>query len=239
MESKNKGDLTINGFGSSNGGEFHHVFLNGKGTINTDITCIDFECNGSGSVNGSLTSKTAKISGNGKIAGNVNSSSLVIEGRAKIEKDIVVTKMKVSGHTSIGGSLKGEELKVKGRLKVDGDCEVDLFKGECHFTIGGLLNAEEVDVTLYGDCKTKEIGGQSIKVKQKSSFVSSLFKPFFQNELNTDLIEGDHIEIENTHAKVVRGNHIMVGPNCHIGLIEYSGTLKIDKKAIIDESKKI
>jgi cytoskeletal protein CcmA (bactofilin family) len=239
MEPKNRGDLTINGFGASNGGQFTNVTLNGKGTVNSDIECDNFESNGTGSVKGNLHSKTAKISGNGKITGNIESSMLSIEGRGKIENNAIVNRLKVSGNTSIGGNLKCEEMKVKGRITVGGNCETDLFKGECYFSIGGLLNADRVDVKLFGECNAQEIGGQTIVVRQKTSLMANLFKPFFQTFLETDLIEGDHIEIESTKAKIVRGNNVRIGPNCKIGLVEYSGIFTQDKSAIVDESKKM
>lgn len=236
MEPVNRGDLTINGLGASNGGEFNRVILNGKGTVNTDIKCNEFDSNGSGLVKGNLEAKTAKISGNGKVAGNVSTQNLNIEGRGKIEQNASAQKMKVSGRTSIGGNLKSEELKVKGRLIVGGDCEAETFKAECQFTIGGLLNADKIDIRIFGECKAEEIGGQTITIKQKGSWLGGLFKPFFQNVLETDLIEGDHIEIENTHAKVVRGSHVKIGQNCKIGLVEYTGTYNKDEKAIVNDS---
>lgn len=239
METKSKGDLTINGYGASNGGEFNRVLLNGKGTVNTDLNCVDFECNGNGFVKGNLHAKTARISGNGKVAGNVESEALSIEGRGKIEKNADVKKVKISGSATVSGSLKSDEVKVRGRLTVGEDCESEVFKAECHFSIGGLLNADEIDVRIYGECRAKEIGGQTITIKQKSSFMGNLFKPFFQNTLDVQLIEGDHIEIENTTAKIVRGNHITIGPNCTIGLVEYTGSLTKNKKANVNESIKI
>jgi cytoskeletal protein CcmA (bactofilin family) len=238
MEMKNRGDLTINGFGASNGGEFHRVVLNGKGTVNTDLDCVDFECHGNGLVNGNLNAKTARISGNGKVIGNIESEVLSIEGRGKIEKNAVVKKVKVSGSATISGSLKSEEVKVRGRLTVGEDCEAEVFKAECQFSIGGLLNADEVDVRIYGECKAEEIGGQTIMIKQKTSLMGNLFKSFFQNSLDVHLIEGDHIEIENTNAKIVRGNHITIGPNCNIGLVEYTGSLTQHKKAVVNEAVK-
>lgn len=47
-------NLIINGYGSSNGGEFHKVQLNGKGTVNGNVECEKFECNGYGAVTGDL-----------------------------------------------------------------------------------------------------------------------------------------------------------------------------------------
>lgn len=64
-------NLIINGYGSSNGGEFHKVQLNGKGTVNGNVECDQFECNGYGAVTGNLKSSNARISGSGKVDGTV------------------------------------------------------------------------------------------------------------------------------------------------------------------------
>lgn len=240
MEKKNRGDLIINGFGASNGGVFNRVALNGTGTVNTDIECNDFECNGKGNVKGNLHSEKAKISGYAKFAGNINSSILLFEGSSKIEGNIQVKRLKVSGNASIGGSLKGEEIKIKGRISVGGDCETDVFKGECQFAIGGLLNVDNMDIKVFGKCRAKEIGGQSIVVRQKkSSLFASIIKLFFQTSLEAELIEGDHIEIENTNAKVVRGNNVTIGDNRKIGIVEYTGAFKQAKNTIVEVSRKI
>lgn len=60
-------NLIINGYGSSNGGEFHKVQLNGKGTVNGNVECEQFECNGYGAVTGDLKSSSARISGSVKL----------------------------------------------------------------------------------------------------------------------------------------------------------------------------
>ena len=46
---------------------------------------------------------------------------------------------------------------------------------------------------------------------------------------------GDNIEVENTRAKVVRGKNIIVGKNCTIERIEYSGEFKVDEKSLVYE----
>ena len=46
-----------------------------------------------------------------------------------------------------------------------------------------------------------------------------------KGELTTELIEGDEIYLENTNAKIVRGNNITIGEGCNIGLIEYRGEI--------------
>ena len=234
---ENRGDLVINGFGSSNGGQFHHVTINGKGTINSDVECVEFECNGSGMVQGTVKMNTAQVNGMVKILGDVDGKQLTVDGSAKIDKNIHVNKLKVSGKASVGGAVKAEEIVIKGRLTVEDDCEAEMFKAESLFKVGGLLNADEIVINLFGDCRAKEIGGETIQVKKNKASLFDLFKP--NTQLETDLIEGNKIELEYTNAKVVRGHQIKIGPNCHIGLIEYTDELIVDKKASIGQSKKV
>lgn len=238
MNLKKRGNLTINGYGAANGGSFQRVRINGKGTINDQIDCVEFDCNGSGTVKGNIKADKAKIKGRAKMEGKLEADVLTVDGTAKMTDDVVTKKLEISGHAAIGGRVKAEEVRVKGILKVAKDCETEIFKAESQFIIGGLLNAEHIEIQIYGECTAKEIGCQTIKVKQKSSFIGSLLKPFAKTQLEADCIEGENIELENTIAKIVRGNDVRIGPNCQIDVVEYSGEFIQDKKSIVRETKK-
>jgi cytoskeletal protein CcmA (bactofilin family) len=239
MDMKSRGDLVINGFGASNGGQFQLVTLNGRGTVNNDIECVELDCNGSGILNGNVISEKAKVNGHARFRGNIDSQNLKIDGSARIDKNLTAEKLKVSGKATVGGKVKCEEIKIQGTFTVGGDCEAEIFQAESQFTIGGLLNADEVNLKMFGACFAKEIGGQTITIKAKGSLVGNLLKSFFKPQLETELIEGDKIEIENTIAKIVRGNQVKIGPNCQIGLVEYTEECSIDKKAVVAENKKV
>ncbi|NHC42106.1 cytoplasmic protein [Bacillus sp. MM2020_1] len=239
MDMKSRGDLVINGFGASNGGQFQLVTLNGRGTVNNDIECVELDCNGSGILNGNVMSEKAKVNGHARFRGNIDSQILKIDGSARIDKNLTAEKLKVSGKATVGGKVKCEEIKIQGTFTVDGDCEAEIFQAESQFTIGGLLNADQVNLKMFGACFAKEIGGQTITIKAKGSLVGNLLKSFFKPQLETELIEGDKIEIENTIAKIVRGNQVKIGPNCQIGLVEYTEECSIDKKAVVAENKKV
>jgi cytoskeletal protein CcmA (bactofilin family) len=239
MDTKSRGDLVINGFGASNGGQFRVVTLNGRGTVNNDLECVELDCNGSGILNGNVISEKAKVNGHARFRGSIDSQILTIDGSARIDKNLSAEKLKVSGKATVGGRVKCEEIKIQGTFTVSEDCEAEIFKAESQFTIGGLLNADQVDIKMFGECKAKEIGGQTITVKAKGSLVGNLLKAFFKQQLETELIEGDKIELENTIAKVVRGNQVWIGPNCQIGLVEYTEEFSMDKKAIVTENRKV
>lgn len=236
-EQKQKhGDLIINGVGASNGGTFDQVFISGKGTVNTTFDCTYFKCSGTGTVHGDINSQKTKISGSAKISGNVTGDDFVIEGRASIRGNAMVEKLTIKGKGSFDGNVKAEDIRTQGSIDIGGDCESETFKAEGQVNIGGLLTAEKIEIVTASSCKAKEIGGGTIRVKQKTNFIRDLFKPVFPISLETDLIEGDQIELENTKAKIVRGNHIIIGENCEIDYLEYKDSFQIEKNGNVKES---
>jgi cytoskeletal protein CcmA (bactofilin family) len=236
---KDLGNLLINGYGSSNGGQFDNVTINGKGTINGAIECHTLECNGMSTINGDIKGENVRVSGNAKITGKVMTENLIVEGRATITNEVNMGNFSVAGTTTVGGNVKGEEMKVQGRVTIGGDCEVESFHSEGQFSIDGLLSAELIDIYTYGECKVREIGGQTIKVKQKTNFLLDMIKNVKSVKLSVELIEGDDIFLENTKAKIVRGNNIVVGADCEIDLVEYKETYHIQGNGRVLKSVQI
>jgi cytoskeletal protein CcmA (bactofilin family) len=233
-------DLVINGSGSVGGGTFNKVLINGSGTIVHDLKCMDLECNGAGKITANVHAKNTIIKGSSTITGNLLSERVQIHGHASVKGHIHFLQLEVKGATTVGKSVKGEQLTLEGSIKIAEDCECEHVQAEGSFKIQGLLNADTINVTLHGNSYAKEIGGETITVKKRNS--RTLFDKFiktFNKTLKSDVIEGDHIHLEYTKAKVVRGNFVTLGTGCEIDLVEYKQEFTADKHAIIKEKKKI
>lgn len=232
-------DLIINGFGSSSGGEFELASINGKGKVIGDINCKHYDCNGFATVNGNIKAETVKINGKSTINGDVDAEGISIDGHSSMSGEVKTETIRISGSGSIGGSLQGEHIKINGKASIGGDCEAEEFVSEGTFTIGGLLNAENIDILLYGDCEVKEIGGQTIRIRQRIQGFMKIIKPFYQTRLVTDVIEGDDLHLEGVKAKIVRGNNVTIGENCEIDLVEYKGTIEVDKASKVKKTNQL
>jgi cytoskeletal protein CcmA (bactofilin family) len=215
------------------------VLINGKGSVNGDVQCRYFEINGAGTVNGKVESDSLEIKGTGKIYGNVISEKMIIEGNGSINGQTIVQYMKVSGMLSIGENVKADDIKLEGKLNVGGDCEAENFEAEGKFSIDGLLSAEHIRIHTFGECKAKEIGGQTIIVKEQKNVVTSLLKKVLSFTLQVDVIEGDEITLENTKAKIVRGKNVIIGENCEIGLVEYKDSFQLVKNGHVTKQMKM
>ena len=224
MDKNHQMDLKIHGQGSSSGGKYDNVSIMGEGKVHGDIDCINL-----------------KIYGEGKFGGNLKAGSTVdIKGHSNIKGNLEAKKVKIQGEAEINGEIFAEEAVITGNIRTDGDCNAETFTLDGGFTIGGLLNADILKINLHLPCKVHEIGGAEITIKKgKLNFFKNRIIHTGGKELTADIIEGDDIYLENTHAKVVRGNNITLGSGCEIELVEYKNDFKQDKEAKIDTHQKI
>ena len=244
MEKVNIGDIKISGSGTASGGKYNEVCISGSGKINGDLDCVVFKTSGSSKVIGNLKAETIKISGAAHIEGNVEAEEIKVSGSSHIIGNVKSQSTKINGSTHIVGNLYGEEASITGSVNIEKDCEVEHFKASGSFKIQGLLNAEEVTINIGGKCLVKEIGGEHIEVRNgiiDSFFFKKVIDKMFNSkgELTTELIEGDEIYLENTNAKIVRGNNVTIGDGCNIGLIEYRGEINVSSESIVKEQKQI
>ncbi len=233
---------TINGSGVIAGGTYSTVSIHGSGTITSDLVCDMLSISGSGKVQGKVFSENAGISGSGTVDGDLQSITLSVNGSTSFQSSVSCTNLDVAGSASIRGNLNAQSVKICGKVTVGGDCSAERFFAEGTFDVGGLLNADEIDIRLHSaKSRAKEIGGERITVTRglRSGLLRALVGLGFTPRLEAELIEGNEISLENTTAKVVRGGDIVLGKGCDIGLVEYTGTLRMTEDAKCAEQKKV
>ncbi len=228
-------DVKISGSGKISGGKYNEVKISGSAKVEGDIDCNYYKCSGSSTANGNVKAKIVGISGNTKIDGNLDTEEITISGSSHILGNVISKKVKISGSSHIGNNLHTEDIKISGSTSIDGDCEAENFHASGSFNIGGLLNAGNIDIEMYGKCIVKEIGGETIKVQLGSGHLFIKMISLFSNvaRLVTNVIEGDDIYLENTDAKIVRGNNVTIGSNCNIEMVEYRNKVNISENSEI------
>ena len=186
-----------------------------------------------------------KIYGDGQFDGNLKvEDTISIKGKTEFNGEIKAKKFKIQGEVQVKGEIFADDTSITGNITTDNDFNAETFTSEGGFTINGLLNADQIKINIYWPCKVHEIGCSEIKVKKdvKMSFLGlkDMIKPVCSNKILTaDIIEGDLIYLENTNAKIVRGNNVTIGTGCKIELVEYKESFKKDEKSIVDKNNKI
>ncbi|ULL18958.1 hypothetical protein DVH26_33715 [Paenibacillus sp. H1-7] len=241
MDNGNHRDLIIAGSGSSGGGSFRHIRIDGFGKILSDVECEEFQSNGRSEVRGHTRGEKVEVNGSSKLYGNLDAGVLEVKGDAKVEGHVTYREFNGKGSMVVKGNMTGDSFELEGGLQVDGDCAAETFVANGGFQVGGLLNAGVIDITMFWACKAQEIGGEKIIVRK--SGLASLWNPFLpkfaSKHLNAETIEGDEIYLEHTTAHTVRGNRVTLGPGCEVSLVEYKQHFEADKSAKVKESRQM
>ncbi|MFD0675059.1 hypothetical protein [Cohnella sp. GCM10027633] len=225
MNNRELPDLILKGVSDAGGGAYGVVKIEGMAKVHGDVSAVTFTADGHLRVNGGVTAERFELNGKMTAAGALRGGHL-----------------RFNGHTTVKGSVSGEHLSLNGLLSASGDCECELFEGEGGFEVGGLLSAGTLNVKLHGRGAAREIGVETIVVRQagKSAW-NKLWKwlfPKFSPELRADTIEGDNIDVEHTIADVIRGSRVSIGKGCVVGRVEYKGDLRAHPSAVIKERVK-
>lgn len=258
-------DLRISGSGSYTGGKFDSVSISGSGKINGDLQCIKFsssgsskvegnivcerfECSGSSKIGGNITSKEFKCSGSGRITGSVKAEEVRVSGVCKIEGDMQGNTISNSGSTTIDGDIKCEKVAISGMLSSGKNIEAEEISINGAIKNTGTINAERILIECRGgngSCIFNEIGASKVSINKDTQNIGfSLYKLVglftgSTNKISGNLIEGDEIYIENANVKMVRGDKIVIGPDCQIDQVEYRESIEVSDKAQVKQVVKI
>lgn len=219
-----KSELLIDGIGNSSGGHFFRVKINGRGKILSDLDCHFFTCNGIAHVEGSLQAKVAEINGVLTTQHNLKADDLAIHGQ-----------------TNVNGSIIANEMRVEGDVSIQEDCKAHHFYSRGRVHLNGCLQAENVQINTYSKSRLTEIKSNTIQIKRGFKdlhFIVKMFSPLAA-KMRVDKIEGKDIHLEYTHADIVRGKNISIGPGCVIDTVEYEETFHQDTDAKVNNSKQI
>ncbi|TEB10674.1 Polymer-forming cytoskeletal [Pelotomaculum sp. FP] len=187
---------------------------------------------GDGTASGGVYNNVV-IRGVADIDGVLDCANFKVTGVCNIHGGLQAKLFKLVGTSDVDGSISADEVKIVGEVTVRGDCNAESLAVMGGFTIDGLLNAGKIDISPYGLCEVKEMGGETIQVRTR-------FRMFVgYQHLICETIEGDDIKLEYTKARVVRGNKVSIGPGCEIGLVEYKEYFAQAKEATVNDCKKI
>lgn len=193
----------------------------------------DLHIHGIGTAAGGVYDRM-QIHGRGKIHGSVECQTFEMHGVCTVHGDIQAERLEVHGQCSVDGNLSGTDVRMHGRMTVKGDCSAETFRGDGGFTIDGLLNAERIEIRNFGASRVGDMGGQTIVVRREHGMLFGKWK-----RLTVDAIEGDDIQLEYTHAKVVRGKKVVIGRGCDIDRVEYTTNLQVTKGANVGSQQRV
>lgn len=171
-----------------------------------------------------------KISSHGysSFHGKVNSQFLYNTGHCTIRGSFVIDEIRSNGHLDL---RQGEVNK----MKSSGSVVIHSSIKAKHFEATGTIHAPKLTSELFtlslsGKSQIKRLAAAHIQVDSHKSLFSLGIK-----KLVCDHIIGKNIQVTNTTANVIEGEHVMIGDHCSIRTLYYSENYSISPKASVTE----
>ncbi|UXV35132.1 hypothetical protein MUA90_00870 [Staphylococcus sp. IVB6181] len=221
------------------------ILLLGEITILNEAIINDIKLTGDITAADNVEIRNLKLLGEMKCDKNVRITQASIIGKVQIAEDLDFTDFKVKGEVNVSGRLRGDNIDIIGMLQSTRDCEVDNFNVNGKAQIEGMLNADSIEFKVQEDSYIREIGGDQIKILEqnkensKKSFITVVSNQKTPAYLTAEIIEGDTIEVNAVKAKMIRGDHVVIGDNVEVDKVEYTNSLECAPHAQVKEVVKL
>ncbi|MEF9992494.1 MAG: polymer-forming cytoskeletal protein [Romboutsia sp.] len=252
-----KGSIKIIGDGFIHSGKYKNIKIIGSAKSKGDVECEELKiCGdttfvgdldignikliGDGIIYGSLKAKFVKVNGNLEISGSCEVEELIVNGNLEMNCDLKCNNVTIRGDVCVNKNLEGENIRIYGEARVKENivCEKIFVEGD--IKCEGLLNAENVEISPRSKSYCREIGATNIRVKEREKrFLRFIMQVGGYGRLESDLIEGDFIELENSIVKDVRGKSIDLISKCKIENVEYNEKINVSKDSTVKNSIKV
>ncbi len=221
-------NMTMSGWGKAAGGEYGNVQIDGVTKVAGHLSAA----------------YGMRSSGVTHVYGNVYAPELRCEGKLTVDGDAIARKLYLDGLCKIAGRIESDSVKLDGVLVAGGDIEAETFISRGSVKTDGLLNAGTVELGLaHKTSKVREIGGETVIVRRldgsRWGWLWNWVVPEAESRLDAELIEGDIVRLEYTHAAIVRGGQIVVGKGCKIGRAEYKTSLTVHPEGVVEKGEKL
>lgn len=184
----------------------------------------DVHIKGLGTLSGDIDAGTVRVSGLGNASGNIICDHLLVEGVFNASNRIQTQTADIKGVLRTSADFSAEQIIVRGALVIE-----------------GLLNASNLDISFDRYGRVREISGETITIRphdwkqrnQVGRTIDDVMDVFSKRHFSIDTIEGTTLYLEGVEAGRVRGEDVVVGPNCRIQSLEYTKSAKVHDTSFV------
>lgn len=234
-------DINIKKAGTIESGKYNNIFVKGGGTVKGDIECNTYSIDGASIAKGNITAANFKIGGMTTIEGSLNAGTIEIAGNTEVKGGIKAANAKVEGHCGSKNDMEIDDLYVKGSITARANCIAKKVDCSGFFEVSGILQCGTLILNINGTSTAKEIKCEKIDVRKQENFASrlqGLLKKSKQG-IDAETVEAKEIYMESANVKVLRGDNVIIGPDCNIELVEYKNNIEIKGNSKVKEQRKL
>ncbi|AWB43814.1 hypothetical protein DCC85_05965 [Paenibacillus sp. CAA11] len=171
------------------------------------------------------------------VHGHVFTGKLKVQGDCSIKKQLHAREVHNLGSLRLH-RIKAGQILSSGYLAIKEQADAEEIWVDGAVRGNRLFASRTIELCLGSTCRAEQIkAGQSIIVKPSSRMLNTLMQPF--RRLTCHTLKSPHINLYHTHAKLVEGEDIVIGPGCKIENIRYSRSLTIHPKSCVKHAVQV
>lgn len=221
-------------------GEYNHIFAAGDLEMQGDITAASIKVAGDFDAKGGIEVSKLDIYGDAEIQGFIRAEDASFKGDVRLKSPLHAEEFSVYGEVA-AAKVEAKKIKVYGSVDRAEELVAEELVIKGVVLMDGVINAETAKLRLLGNSKVREIYCTALEILAGDSpyqgVLSGLVSKTTTGIIRVDLIEGDDIFLENTHADVVRGARVVLGKHTVVRRVEYSEQLKVHETAEVTEQE--
>ncbi len=237
----------------------------GTAKFEGDVETGKLKVTGSSRLAGRLDAETVTSRGSLAVDKRVKSDLFKSYGSLEVSKDLISGEIYLAVSAKIEGDVKGESFTSRGSFSVSGLLtadQIEVWLGSDNYAaeVGG----EQIRITKKGlslDLNRERVKGGvenlekgldrlgdklgfeldldedriSRGITKLGKKLSSYVNRIPSGSLESEVLEGDSLELEGVKAKVVRGKSVVIGEGCVIDKVEYSDTIEVKEGSRVEE----
>ncbi len=224
------------GYQKSNGGAFHDLDIFGSLSMNGDVLAEKIEIKGSATFKQEMETTLLHVIGNCKVYGGIKATDIRNKGVMKVNHGVYTTVLDNLGRAAMG-SLQAIHVQSQGDLVVEKGVRAETFEVEGKLTIHEKAIVEKnIMISFTGQSVVGHLESQYISICRMKNGLQLILG---RSLLRADTIIGEHIDLEHVEADFVKGHDVIIGPECRIRRVEYSGNLIIHPQAQVYKSSQV
>ena len=193
-----------------------------------------------------------KTSGKVALSSAVTYSTIDVHGKLESDGNLVCSSLSINGKAYIPLRLIANTVSCKGKIQAN-SIRCNEFCGTGNIE-AQTVDADKFTLVLASKSKIQRLSAKNIMIEAKEytqlerSVTAGIFDLFHINyagekdhsgfELIADEIHGDSVVLENTKAKLVIADHVIIKKNCQIDTLLYSNEYSCESTSDIMNIRK-
>jgi len=180
------------------------------------------------------------ITGIGRLRGDILADKVESAGIGKSDGAVTCRQFSTAGVFRADGPVSAKEMEVTGVFRAGRNILAEKIRATGTFIVEGILRAVDAEIRFERGSRILQVEGDRIRIHpltlgtMKRDWARSLetaFNGALRNSIRIEKITAGEVDVEQAEIGTIEGGSVIVGPNCTVGHIVFTKTLRVHESS--------